>query len=70
MEEFKEYLKQIIPEISSIYEKSYSVNNTVFNITLTGGMSKFLDSFIMENDQYTIEIKNQNNFKCSFDITN
>lgn len=70
MQEFKDYLKEIVGSISSINNKQYSFKNTTFDITIKGGMSKFLDDFIMNNDKYTIDIKDQNSNVSTFNIIN
>jgi hypothetical protein len=70
MQEFKDYLQEIVPSISNIYSKNYSKQNTIFELTIKGGITKFLDDFILNNENYNIEIKNKDSNKCILEVKN
>lgn len=52
----KEYFQEIIPDIKSIYEKSFTSNQAMLNIKIQGGVNKFVDELIFNNEKYEIEI--------------
>ncbi|MEA2018144.1 MAG: hypothetical protein U9N59_06820 [Campylobacterota bacterium] len=67
-EELKDYFKENITDIKTIYTKDYNKGEAIYVISIKGGIDKFLDEFIMCNDKYSIEIENKDTNKCTLKI--
>ena len=67
-EELKDYLKEIIVDIKTIYSKDYDKGEATYVISIKGGIDKFLDEFIMSNDKYEVEIQDKATNKCTLKI--
>jgi len=64
-EQLKDFIKENVADIKSIFTKNYSKGKATYAISIKGGLDKFLDEFIMSNDQYSIEMKNKDSNKCT-----
>ena len=64
----KEYFSEIIPSIKSIYEKSFNDKNAVLDIKIQGGVDKFADELIFNNDKYEIKVKSKNRNQLKIEV--
>lgn len=65
MQEVKDYFQEIIADIKYIHSKEYNKGSSNFSISIKGGLTKFLDELIFNNDKYQIEVTNQDSNKCT-----
>lgn len=68
MQEIKDYFQEIIMDIKSIHSKQYDKGTSTFDISIKGGLTKFLDELIFNNDKYQIEVTSQDANKCTLTI--